>query len=82
LKTKEDVIDRVGQGGMMMVLKLIKKSPTEYGCWECEEESGKSHTVDLCIDKPSIDAFLKEGVIVEVEYLQPYVEIGVGVVVK
>lgn len=65
-----------------MILKLIKKSPTEYDCWECEEESGKKHTVDLCVDKPIINPFLKEGVIVEVEYLQPYVEIGVGVVVK
>jgi hypothetical protein len=62
-----------------MKLTLVRESQVDFDCWYVKDEKGKDHIVDLCVDNSLVRPFLKTGVVVEVDYLQPHVEIAVGV---
>lgn len=58
-----------------MKLTLIG-SPDSNDNWTCKDSRGMTHRVDFFINNEELRNILKEGDIVEVEYLQPYIEIS------
>lgn len=65
-----------------MRLTVVRKSgPPDNDVWECLDEAGKNHRVDLTIDAEEGAAAMRAHlerlpVIVEVDYLYPYIEIA------
>ena len=60
-----------------MKLIIVVEKPDNHDNWTCIDEKGGTHRVDFSIDgSKEFREKLKWGSIVEVEGLQPYIEIA------
>jgi hypothetical protein len=67
-----------------MRLKVLRKNECHFDTWDCVDEKGVQHCIDLTIDTEEgpaeMRAFLAQlPAVVEVDYLMPNVEIGARV---
>jgi len=63
-----------------MKLKLLHKDPDRgHDLWRCKDvETGEYHSVDFYVDNPKLRDKLSKGMVIEVDYLHPYVELSGG----